>query len=65
MAGLKNAAAGMFGFSLMLTVKPSVVPPVVDDRVAAPSQPCCRLTSPQAVPTMFNSTHVAGSASPR
>ena len=65
MAGLKNAAAGTFEFSLMFLVKPWLPPLVVDVSVAPPSHPCCRLTSPQAVPTMFISTHVAGSASPR
>ena len=65
MLGLNSAPAGMSAFSLMFSVKPWVVPPVVDDNVAAPSQPCCRLTSPQARPSMCISTQVAGREMPR
>ena len=65
MAGLNNAPAGMSGLSLMFSLKPWLVPSVVDESVAPPSHPCCRLTSPQAVPAMFSSTHVAGRKSPR
>lgn len=63
--GLNSAPAGMSDLSLMFSVKPWLVPPVVEESVAPPSQPCCRLTSPHAVPAMFSSTHVAGRDSPR
>ena len=40
----------------------------MDASVAPPSHPCCRLTSPHAIPVVaskFISTHVAGRTSPR
>ena len=64
-AGLNSAPAGMSALSLMFSVKPWESLLVVDDSVAAPSQPCCRLTSPQASPSKCISTQVAGRDTPR